>query len=100
MINAQNYAQMTSKIDLSQLTKDQQNFHALVQPHIVQFEKDVTKDSDPRVKAKLDAYYNFLSVKLQGNASTTTSDDAQKRKMFEFRKRKQLQLALAANANK
>lgn len=96
MINAQNYAQMTSQIDMSQLTKDQQNFHALVLPHIEQFDKDVQKDSDPKVKAKLDAYYNFLSVKMQG----ATKPEIDKNRAMQMRKRKAIALLLLSNSNK
>lgn len=96
-ITAQNYATETAKLDLSSLSKEQQNFHALVLPHIVRFDKDISQDKNKEVQTKLTAYYNFLSVKLQGKASP---QDDEKVKLFQFRKRKQLQLALAANANK
>ena len=96
-ITAQNYATETAKLDLNVLSKDQQNFHALIKPHIVRFDKDISQDRNKEAQAKLTAYYNFISVKLQGNSS---SQDDEKVKLFQFRKRKQLQLALAANANK
>lgn len=96
-ITAQNYATETAKLDLSSLSKEQQNFHALVLPHIVRFDKGISEDKNKEAQAKLTAYYNFLSVKLQGKASP---QDDEKVKLFQFRKRKQLQLALAANANK
>ena len=97
-ITAQNYATETAKLDLSQLSKEQQNFHALIMPHIVRFDKDISQDRNKEAQAKLSAYYNFLSVKLQGNSSSKEEDE--KLKLFQFRKRKQLQLALAANAIK
>lgn len=96
-ITAQNYISETAKLDLSSLSKEQQNFHALVLPHIVRLDKDISQDKNKEAQTKLTAYYNFLSVKLQGNASP---QDDEKVKLFQFRKRKQLQLALAANANK
>jgi Methyltransferase small domain len=77
MITAQNYATETAKLDLSQLSKEQQNFHALVSPHIVRFDKDISNDKNKETQAKLTAYYNLISVKLQGKAKVndTISDD-------------------------
>lgn len=96
-ITAQNYASETAKLNLSSLSKEQQDFHALVLPHISRFDKDISNNKSEEAQAKLSSYYNLISVKLQGKAS---SQDDKKVKLFQFRKRKQLQLALAANANK
>jgi hypothetical protein len=95
-ITAQNYATETAKLDLSSLTQEQQNFHALVLPHIVRFDKDVQADKSKDVQAKLTAYYNLLSVKLQG--SGTPQPD--KNKIMQMRKRKAIALLLLSNSNK
>ncbi len=95
-ITAQNYSTETAKLDLSSLSKEQQNFHALVLPHVVRFDKDIANDKNKEAQTKLTAYYNFMSVKLQG----TANPQPDKNKIMQMRKRKAIALLLLSNSNK